>query len=124
MQFEEISFYLSSSLRTNILWFHWLLSIIGASNGEQEGTSAGQEAREWGIYQVRSALNMKKAQTDGSPDRMVWIEMLTTAIERGTQGTSNNNNNPTIAIKVTLGEGNGNPLQYSCLENPMDGGAW
>ena len=23
-----------------------------------------------------------------------------------------------------FGEGNGNPLQYSCLENPMDGGAW
>ena len=22
------------------------------------------------------------------------------------------------------GEGNGNPLQYSCLENPMDGAAW
>ena len=22
------------------------------------------------------------------------------------------------------GEGDGNPLQYSCLENPMDGGAW
>ena len=22
------------------------------------------------------------------------------------------------------GEGNGNPHQYSCLENPMDGGAW
>ena len=27
------------------------------------------------------------------------------------------------AIK-TQGEGNGNPLQYSCLENPMDRGAW
>ena len=24
----------------------------------------------------------------------------------------------------SLREGNGNPLQYSCLENPMDGGAW
>ena len=24
----------------------------------------------------------------------------------------------------TFGEGNGNPLRYSCLENPMDGGAW
>ena len=23
-----------------------------------------------------------------------------------------------------VGEGNGIPLQYSCLENPMDGGAW
>ena len=22
------------------------------------------------------------------------------------------------------GEGNGNPLQYSCLENPVDRGAW
>ena len=25
---------------------------------------------------------------------------------------------------IYLGEGNGTPLQYSCLENPMDGGAW
>ena len=23
-----------------------------------------------------------------------------------------------------IGEGNGTPLQYYCLENPMDGGAW
>jgi len=23
-----------------------------------------------------------------------------------------------------IGEGNGNPLQHSCLENPMDGGSW
>ena len=26
--------------------------------------------------------------------------------------------------KRSPGEGNGNPLQYSCLENPMDRGAW
>ena len=26
--------------------------------------------------------------------------------------------------RVHHGEGNGTPLQYSCLENPMDGGAW
>ena len=25
---------------------------------------------------------------------------------------------------VAFGEGNGTPHQYSCLENPMDGGAW
>ena len=25
---------------------------------------------------------------------------------------------------MLYGEGNGTPLQYSCLENPMDGGAW
>ena len=27
-------------------------------------------------------------------------------------------------LQDSPGEGNGNPLQYSCLENPMDGGAW
>ena len=27
------------------------------------------------------------------------------------------------APKKKIGEGNGTPLQYSCLENPMDGGA-
>ena len=26
--------------------------------------------------------------------------------------------------KITAREGNGTPLQYSCLENPMDRGAW
>ena len=25
---------------------------------------------------------------------------------------------------ILMGEGNGTPLQYSCLENSMDGGAW
>ena len=28
------------------------------------------------------------------------------------------------SIKILSGEGNGNPLQCSCLENPRDGGAW
>ena len=27
-------------------------------------------------------------------------------------------------VRNALGEGSGTPLQYSCLENPMDGGAW
>ena len=27
-------------------------------------------------------------------------------------------------LVIKAGEGNGTPLQYSCLENPMDGGAW
>ena len=29
-----------------------------------------------------------------------------------------------ILTDKLLGEGNGTPLQYSCLENPTDGGAW
>ena len=29
-----------------------------------------------------------------------------------------------ISLVISDREGNGTPLQYSCLENPMDGGAW
>ena len=29
-----------------------------------------------------------------------------------------------ILTHICIGEGNGSPLQYSCLENPRDGGAW
>ena len=29
-----------------------------------------------------------------------------------------------ICMYVCIGKGNGTPLQYSCLENPMDGEAW
>ena len=29
-----------------------------------------------------------------------------------------------VYLIIYVGEGNGNPLQSSCLENPMDGGAW
>ena len=29
-----------------------------------------------------------------------------------------------ITFMISNGEGSGTPLQYSCLENPMDGGAW
>ena len=45
------------------------------------------------------------------------------------QGTSstpckNTSLSQLLSPKVLFGEGNGTPLQYSCLENPMDGGAW
>ena len=35
-----------------------------------------------------------------------------------------NDQNHLEAPNKVIGEGNGDPLQYSCLENPMDGGAW
>ena len=32
--------------------------------------------------------------------------------------------NGEVGLGWGVGEGSGTPLQYSCLENPMDGGAW
>ena len=41
------------------------------------------------------------------------------------EATESNGDTTIISRSSTwVGEGNGNPLQYSCLENPMDEGAW
>ena len=46
----------------------------------------------------------------------------------GSDGKASVYNAGDLALIPGLGrspeEGNGKPLQYSCLENPMDGGAW
>ena len=36
----------------------------------------------------------------------------------------NKTNKIVVTLVIIVGEGNGNPFQYSCLENPMDSGAW
>ena len=41
-----------------------------------------------------------------------------------TQGMEEPGRLPSMGSHACVGEGDGNPLQYSCLENPRDGGAW
>ena len=50
----------------------------------------------------------------GFPDRSVGKESACNAGDPGS----------VPGLGRSPGEGNGNPLQYSCLENPMDRGAW
>ena len=53
-------------------------------------------------------------------------------VEKGFPGTSDGkesacnvgDSGSVPGYRRSLGEGNGNLLQYSCLENPMDRGAW
>ena len=49
-----------------------------------------------------------------------WVRGLPRQVPQGRGGAGAGR----ILNKVSEGEGNGTPLQYSCLENPMDGGAW
>ena len=52
----------------------------------------------------------------GYPYQGVWASLVAQRLKRL----------PAVQETWVLspGEGNGNPLQYSCLENPMEGGAW
>ena len=51
------------------------------------------------------------------PDGSVGKEAACSAGDTGDMGSI-------PGLRRSLGGGNGNPLQYSCLENPMDRGAW
>ena len=65
------------------------------------------------------------------PHRMRWLDGITNSMHMGLgrlqQLVMDREAWRAVIHGVTKSwtrEGNGNPLQYSCLENPMDGGAW
>ena len=57
-----------------------------------------------------------------SPIHTLWDEALQIPGRRPCE--SKDVYNDLNLLRGTDGEGDGTPLQYSCLENPMDGGAW
>ena len=53
------------------------------------------------------------------------LKPLTFIAQSGKESSCNAGDQGSIpGLGGSPGEGNGNPLQYSCLENPRDGGAW
>ena len=59
---------------------------------------------------------------DRVPDEL-WMEVRDIVREIGIKTIPMEKKCKTAKMVVS-GEGNGTPLQYSCLENPMNGGAW
>ena len=53
--------------------------------------------------------------------RILWIEEPGGLLSIGSQSRIQLRR---LSIHACIGEGNGNPLLYSCLENPRDRGAW
>ena len=66
-------------------------------------------------YAQSSIISYQKKSNGNSEDFPGGSEVKASAWNAGDQGLI-------PALGRSLGEGNGNPLQYSCLENPMDGG--
>ena len=58
-------------------------------------------------------LGKTKGKRRRGQQRMWWLNSITDSMDVNLS-----------KLQDIVGEGNGNPLQYSCLENPMDGGAW
>ena len=72
----------------------------------------------------------KKEKKDGGRKGLItWVHLRNTVhfpSGSDSKGSACSAGDPGLipGLGRSLGEGNGNPLQYSCLENPMDGGVW
>ena len=56
--------------------------------------------------------------------RMPHISEYTIHLRQSSFSLTYQNSLVLPVLRLHIGDGNGTPLQYSCLENPMDGGAW
>ena len=69
-------------------------------------------------------MNQGKLEVVNQEMTRVYINILGISKLRWTGMGEFNSDDHYIYYCGQDGEGNGTPFQYSCLENPMDGGAW
>src|SRR5574341_408764 len=94
---------------TERLHFHFSLSYVGEGNGNPLQCSCLENPRDRGAWWA--AIN--------------GVAQSWTRLKRLSSSSSSNRDSSLIPESGrSPGEENGNPLQYSCLENPMDGRAW
>ena len=109
---------------TERLHFDFSLSCIGGGNGNPLQYSCLENPRDRGAWW---AAFYRVAQ---SRTRLKWLSssILLSSFPSGSDGkvyVRNAGDSGSIpGSERSPGEGNGNPPQHSCLENPMDGGAW
>ena len=81
-----------------------------------------------GIEPGAPALQVDSLSTEpsGKPLRMLWASLVAQRLKCLPPMRETRVQNPASipGLGRSPGEGNGNLLQYSCLKNPMDGGAW
>ena len=80
-----------------------------------------------GILQARTLEWVALPSSRGSSPPRDWTHISYISVLAGRFFTTNVVGNTELICKCpikTNREGDGTPLQYSCLENPMDGGAW
>ena len=117
----------------------WLLSYLGPLELGQEGGIPCSQKQKWTSNAARSVLAMSAlcgtlgrcSERHTVGDKSYTKAKLGSFLLRASLVAQMVKSLPAVwetqvryLGQEDLGEGNGNPLQYSCLENPMDGGAW
>ena len=80
-----------------------------------------------GLFQLNEIYGPMDKNKDKTKNKINRVGDHTLVIRKVQYKYTKNINNNLYNLQwhiIWFGEGNGTPLQYSCLENPMDGGAW
>ena len=130
---------------TERLHFHFSLSCIGEGNGNPFQCSCLENPRDrgawwaaiYGVAQSRTRLKRLSSSSRQRVQRRQWqlAPVLLPGKSHGQRslvgcspwGRKDSDTTERLHFHFSLtciGEGHGNPLQCSCLENPRDGGAW
>ena len=74
------------------------------------------------LQRLNELINVKCLVSGSKPEKCLWFDSVPKNLPAN--AGDRRDMSLTSGLGRYLGEGNGNPLQYSCLENPMDRGAW
>ena len=106
-----------------MMWFH---DIVREHTDRNAQTGTTQDQTTFEMLIGKEQFDAIEAQIQCPP--LFHEQLKTVALEAWDQITQGEPTCSYIKIlqgpNVTYGEGNGTPLQHSCLENPMDGRAW
>ena len=109
---------------TERLHFHLSLSCIGEGNGNPLQCSCQENPRDGGAWRA-AVYGVSQSRT-----RLKWLSSSSSSsgLPRWLSGKASACNAGEVGLIPVSGrspgEGNGNPLKYSSLENSMDRGAW
>ena len=95
---------------SNWKWFKSISKIWNQSNTIHQHI----EMNYWYMLLIHTSTLAWKIPWTEEPGRLQSMESLRVGHDRATS----------LSLFTFIGEGNGSPLQCSCLENPRDGGAW
>ena len=104
---------------TERLHFHFSLSCIGEGNGNPLQCPCLENPKDRGAWQAavyrvtQSRTRLKQLSSSSSSQQESYKLLLVRLLQLIFWQQ----------LSFVIGEGNGNPLQHSCLENPMDGGS-
>ena len=108
---------------TNVYWVvHWQKQILESEHTRLESLCPFQ-LFQFGEFNIPLAFLL-----DFGEDRVKYLEdLMDGGASCSPRGREESDITERLCFHFSLsciGEGNGNPLHYSCLENPRDGGAW